>query len=112
MVEVKAKLSYLRIAPRKVALVAKLVRGKNAAQAREILKFTPNKPAVSLLKLLNAAITSAQLQHKVPAEQLFLKKLLVNEGPTLKRIQPRARGQAFQIHKRMTHIQLVLAQRN
>ena len=103
-----ASLHYLRIAPRKVRLVVDLVRGKSVGQARDILNFTTKKAARPVLKLLNSAIANAKNNLKLDETQLFIVKLEVNEGPKLKRSRPRARGQAYEIQKKTSHINLVL----
>lgn len=106
--EIKAHLRYLRIAPRKVRLVADLIRGKPVKEAEKILNFVPKKAALPLLKLLKSAIANAKNNFKIEEKTLFISKILVNEGPKLKRIFPRARGRADIIQKKMSHITLVL----
>jgi len=106
--EVKAKLNYLRIAPRKVRLVADMIRGKRVEEAQRILQFTRKRAAGPLLKLLNSAISNAKHNFQLKAENLWISKLLVNEGPKLKRWRPRARGRAFEIQKKTSHITIVL----
>lgn len=106
--EVIAKLNYLRIAPRKVRLVADLIRGKTTAEAERILRFTRKRAARPLLKLLQSAIANAKNNFQLDPDNLRIAKLLVNQGPTLKRWRPRARGQASQIQKKSSHITLVL----
>lgn len=108
--QVTAKLNYLRIAPRKVRLVADLVRGKRVEEARTILGFTPKRAAPVLLKLLESAVANAKNDFQLDADRLYLKKLVVDEGPKLKRWRPRARGQAYEIQKKSSHITLVLAE--
>ncbi|OGZ24611.1 MAG: 50S ribosomal protein L22 [Candidatus Nealsonbacteria bacterium RIFCSPLOWO2_01_FULL_43_32] len=103
-----ASLPYLRIAPRKVRLVADLIRGKSVIQARDILNFTTKKAARPLLKLLNSAIANAKDNLKLDEAQLFITKIEVDEGPKLKRSRPRARGQAYEIQKKTSHLNLVL----
>lgn len=106
--EVIAKLNYLRIAPRKVRLVADLIRGKRVQEAQAILTFTRKKAAQPLLKLLNSAIANAKHNFQLAPENLWISKLLVNEGPKLKRWRARARGQAFEIQKKTSHVTIVL----
>src|SRR3989338_1670196 len=108
--ESTAHLRYIRIAPRKMRLVANLIRGKKLARSRMILKFTPNKSTESLLKLIESAVASAQHNFGVEETQLYISKIIVNEGPKLKRIRPRARGKAFPIQKKTSHISVVLAE--
>jgi len=106
--EVSASLNYLRIAPRKVRLVADLIRGKKVSKIISILSFTNKKAAVPLLKLIKSALANAVNNYKLNPDNLFLKRILVNEGPKLKRLMPRARGQAFKIEKKTSHVIVVL----
>ena len=105
---VTAKLRYLRIAPRKVRLVTDLIRGKRVEDAQAILNFTNKKAAPILLKLLKQAIANAKNNFQLDESNLYISKILVDEGPKLKRQMPRARGQADEIYKRTSHISLVL----
>jgi len=106
--EVKAKLSYLRIAPRKVRLVADLIRGKKAEEAQAILRFTTKKSVDPITKLLKSAIASAINNFQLQESNLYITKIIVNEGPKLKRWRARARGRAFEIQKKTSHITITL----
>jgi len=106
-----AKLRYLRIAPRKVRLVADLIRGKSVEEAQIILNFTQKRAASPILKLLKQATTNAKNNFQLKEENLFISKILVNEGPKLKRVFPRARGSADTIQKKASHIILVLEEK-
>lgn len=106
--EVVAKLRYLRIAPRKVRLVVDLIRGKKVEEAQSLLQFTKKRAAKPILKLLNSAIANAKHNFNLDEKKLYISKILVNEGPKLKRQMPRARGQASMIQKKTSHITLVL----
>jgi len=106
--EIKAKLNYLRIAPRKVRLVADLVRNMDVKEAETQLKFMPKRASQPLLKLLNSAIANAKNNFNLEKDVLYIKKLTINEGPPFKRWRPIARGRANPIMKRTTHINLVL----
>lgn len=106
--KVTAKCRYLRIAPRKVRLVADLIRDKRASEALALLKFLPQKSAPVLMKLLKQAITNASHNFQLPELNLYVYKIFVDEGPKLKRWRPRARGQAFEIQKKTSHITLIL----
>jgi large subunit ribosomal protein L22 len=108
--EVKVKLSNLRTAPRKVRLVADLVRGKKLAEAQSILSFTVNKTARPVLKLLNSAVASATHDLHLNESNLFVSKIMVDEGPKLKRWHPMSRGRAYPIMKRSSQIVLVLTE--
>jgi large subunit ribosomal protein L22 len=105
-----AKLRRLRIAPRKVRLVADLIRGKSVEEAQTILQFTIKRAAPSLLKLLNSAATSAKQKNSDPA-YLYISKITVDEGPKFKRWRARARGQTSEIQKKTSHVTLVLSER-
>lgn len=109
--EVKAHLRYLRIAPRKVRLVADLIRGKSVEEAENILNFTTKRAALPLLKLLKSAIANAKNNFNLNEKNLFVSEILVNEGPRLKRIFPRARGRADIKQKKMSHITIVLEEK-
>jgi large subunit ribosomal protein L22 len=108
--EVKAKLSYLRIAPRKVRLVADSVRDKNVEEAQRILNFIVKKAAKDILKLLKQAIANAKNNFQLEESNLYISKIMVNEGPKLKRWMPRSRGRANEIQKKTSHIILVLSE--
>ncbi len=110
--EIKVQLNNLRIAPRKVRLVADLIRQKKAIDAQSLLSFTINKPARSLLKLLNSALASAKHNFQLDQRKLFISKIMVDEGPKLKRWHPMSRGRAYPIMKRTSHITLVLSEIN
>lgn len=106
-----AKLHYLRITPRKVRLVANLVRGKNVGQAQAILRFAVKKGSLPILKLLNSALASAKKNFGADEANLYVSKITVDEGPRLKRMMPRARGQAYPLFKRTSHVTIVLDER-
>ncbi len=108
MEEVRAHLRYLRIAPRKVRLVADLIRGKKVKEAQKILEFTTKKAALPILKLLNSALANAKHNFNLNEENLYVAKIFVDEGPKLKRVFPRSRGQASEIQKKTSHITLIL----
>lgn len=106
--EIKAKAKYLRIAPRKVRLIADLVRGMDVKDAEIQLKFMPKRAANPLLKLLNSAISNAKNNFNLEKDILYIKKLTIDEGPPFKRWRPVSRGRAFPVMKRTSHINLVL----
>lgn len=108
MMEVKATAKTLRIPPRKARLVIDLIRGKEIEEAKAILKFTPNAAAGATLKVLNSAIANAVNNHDLDEEKLYVKACYANEGVTLKRFMPRAKGSASAIHKRTSHITVVV----
>jgi large subunit ribosomal protein L22 len=108
---VSAKLRYLRIAPRKVRLVADLIRGKSVSEAETILNSLSKKSALPLSKLLKSAIANAKNNFQLNPTKLYISKITVDEGPKLKRWRPRARGQAYEIQKKTSHITLVLEEK-
>ena len=103
-----AKLRYLRIAPRKVRLVTNMIRGKRAQLAQTILQFTPKQGTEPILKVLNSAIAAAKNNSQIDASNLYISKITVDEGPKYKRFMPRARGRAYPIQKKTSHISIVL----
>ena len=109
--EAKAIARYVRVSPRKARVVVDLVRGKSVPQAQEILAFTNRGIAETVEKVLNSADANAENLHHVRPEALYVKECYVDEGPTLKRIRPRAKGSASRINKRTAHITIVVATR-
>jgi len=109
--EVIARLRYARIAPRKVRLVAGLIRNKDVNEAMQILTLTQKRSAPVLKKLLASALANADQKKTVNIDNLFVKSLTVDQGPTLKRYLPRAMGRASEIKKKTSHINLVLDER-
>lgn len=109
--EVKAHAKMQRIAPRKAKLVIDLVRGKSLEEAIVILKNTDKKAAKIVEKLIMSAAANAQNNNDLDVNNLYVAKIYANEGPTLKRIRPRAQGRATAINKRTSHITVVLSER-
>ncbi|MBR6033208.1 MAG: 50S ribosomal protein L22 [Clostridia bacterium] len=110
-VEAKATLRYARISSRKVKIVADLVRGKNVDEALAIMKYTPKASSEVLEKLLKSAIANAENNHYMTRSNLYIAEIFANQGPTLKRIRPAAKGSAFKVRKRTSHITIVLRER-
>lgn len=110
--QAEAKLTMLRMTPQKTRLVADLIRGKNVAEAESILRFTERRAAAPLLKLLRSAKANAVNNHDMFEDSLFVSRVMVDEGPTLKRTLPRARGRADLLRKRTSHITIVLEERH
>ena len=106
-----AKLSYARISSRKVKTVIDLIRNKNAGEALAILKLTPKAASELVEKLLKSAIANAENNHGMDVEKLYVAEIFANQGPTLKRVRPRAQGRAFRIRKRTSHITVVLKEK-
>lgn len=106
--EATAKVTYVRIAPRKVQIVLDLIRNKPVDEARAILKHTPKAACEPLAKLLDSAVANAEINNNMDVTRLYVAKCFVCQGPTLKRIRPRAQGRAYRINKKTSHITMVL----
>ena len=109
--EVKATAKTLRVQPRKVRLVLNLIRGKDVEEAEAICKFTPNKGGYLVGKVLHSAIANAVNNEDLDESNLYVKECYANEGITMKRYMPRAQGSASAIHKRTSHITVVVAEK-
>lgn len=107
----KAKLRYLRVAPRKARLVVDLVRGKDVSEALNILTFTRRAASEPVRKLIESAIANAEAQE-ADIDRLYVERIYVDEGPTLRRFRPRAMGRATRINKKTSHVTCVLAERS
>ena len=103
-----AKLRNFRVAPRKARLVADLVRGKHVQTAQDLLRTTHKKSAPVMAKLLDSALANLRSTATIDEERLVVKEIYIDEGPTLRRFIPRARGRASPIRKRSSHIVLKL----
>ncbi len=110
--ESQAHLRSLRMAPRKVALVASLIRGKPVGAALNILRFTRRAAAKPVAKLIESAVANATDRSKgqVDVDSLYVKMISVDQGPTARRYLPRAMGRATPIHKKSSHIHVILAE--
>lgn len=109
--EARAIAKYVRISPRKVKIVADLIRGKHVDEALAILKFTPKKGARLLEKVVKSAVANAENNYDMDRENLYISQVYANQGPTLKRWRPRAQGRAYQILKRTSHVGVVVKER-
>jgi len=108
----RASATHIRIAPRKVRTVVDTVRGKSVSQALSILAFTRKKAALPVQKLLKSAVANAAENNGISdVDTLVIDRIMVDEGPTLKRFMPRARGRATPIRKRTSHIRIILRER-
>jgi large subunit ribosomal protein L22 len=107
----KAKMRFLRIAPRKVRLVADLVRGKHVEEALNILQFAGKSSAKPIAKLVKSAVANADAQGGVNVDKLFISKIWADGGPVIKRFMPRAMGRATPILHRTSHVTVELEQR-
>jgi large subunit ribosomal protein L22 len=109
----KASATHIRISPRKVRMVVDTVRGKSVSQALSILGFTRKKAALPVQKLLKSAVANAVENGGISdVDALVIDRIMVDEGPTLKRFMPRARGRATPIRKRTSHIRILLRERD
>ena len=106
--EVRAAAKWVRITPRKARLVVEHIRGRTVPEARTMLAFTERAAAREIDKLLRSAVANAEAKHNLIGDDLVVKTAYVDEGPTIKRWRPRARGRAAQIRKRMCHITITL----
>ena len=109
--EARATLKYARISSRKVKIVADLIRGKEVDEALNIVKFTPKASSDIIEKLLKSAIANAENNHDMKHDTLYISEIYANQGPTLKRIRPAAKGSASRIRKRTSHITIVLREK-
>ncbi|NIN35093.1 MAG: 50S ribosomal protein L22 [Gammaproteobacteria bacterium] len=104
-----AKLRYARISPRKTRLVADLIRGKRVDKALDILSFSNKKPAFVIKKVLESAIANAEHNDGADIDELRISRISVDQGPTLKRLRPRARGRADRLLKPTSHITITVS---
>jgi len=110
-VRVSATAKYLRGSTRKANLVVAAIKGRPVEEAASLLRFMPQHAAHDVLAVLKSATANAENNHNLSAEDLIVVEAHANEGPTIKRWRPRAQGRAFPIHKPMTHITIVVADR-
>jgi len=108
--EVKAVTKYVRVQPRKVRIVADEVRGKSAIYTAHQLRFHPSKAATLLRKTLISAIHNAVNNHGMPVEDLKITKIMIDEGPRMKRLRARAMGRGYRIIKKTSHITVIVDQ--
>ena len=109
--EVNATAKYIRIAPRKLRIVMNLIRGKKVSDAFAILKFTPKVGSEVVEKVLCSAVANAEHNNDMNVDNLFVSSCYVDQGPTLKRIHPRSRGQAFKILKHSSHVTVCVSEK-
>ena len=110
--EARSVCRFIRVSPRKARIVADLIRGKNVDEAMGILALTPKKASPILRKVVLSAAANVQFmndgQVAMTNSDIFIKEIRIDEGPTLKRIRPRAQGRAFRINKRTSHIKVIV----
>lgn len=109
--EVNATAKYIRIAPRKLRIVMNLIRGKKVSDAFAILKFTPKVGSEVVEKVLRSAVANAEHNNDMNVDNLYVSTCFVDQGPTLKRIHPRSRGQAFKILKHSSHVTVCVSEK-
>ena len=106
--ETSAKLKFARLSPQKTRLVVDMVRGKAVQEALNILKFSPQRPADIVAKVMRSAVANAEQKGVSDIDRLFVKAVFVDQGPVLKRFMPRAQGRATKIRKPTSHITVIL----
>jgi len=109
--EARAVARHVRISPRKARQVIDLIRGKDVEEALTILKFTPKGASPIVEKVLRSAVANAENNFEMDVDSLYVAECYVDQGPTLKRIRPRARGMANRIRKRTSHITVILREK-
>ena len=109
--EARAEARYARVAPRKARRVVDLIRGLPAAEAHAVLRFAPQAASDPVGKVLASAIANAEHNAQLDPETLWVSRAWVDEGPTLKRLRPRAQGRAYRINKRTSHITVIVESR-
>jgi len=102
---------FARISDRKARIVLDQIKGKGVIQAAAILQYNPRYGAYLVGKVLKSAVANAEENHQMDATDLFVEEVLADQGPTMKRIQPRGKGRAYRINKRTSHITIVLNER-
>jgi large subunit ribosomal protein L22 len=108
---VSATAKFLRGSTRKARLVTTAIKGKPVEEAAAVLRFMPQRAAADIARVLKSATANAENNHNLSAEDLYIADAIADEGPTIKRWRARAQGRAFAIHKPMTHITIVVADR-
>ncbi|MCL2841333.1 MAG: 50S ribosomal protein L22 [Defluviitaleaceae bacterium] len=102
---------FARISDRKARIVLEEVKGKGVIQAQALLQYSPRYGAYLIGKVLKSAMANAEENHSLNTAELYIEEAIANQGPTLKRIQPRAKGRAYRINKRTSHITIILNER-
>ncbi len=109
--QARAVARYVRVSPRKARQVVDLIRGKSVGEALNVLRFVPRAAATPVEKVVRSAMANAENNYDMNPDELYISQIYVDEGPTMKRIRPRARGMADRIRKRTSHITVILAER-
>ena len=106
----RATAKYIRVSTRKASAVVGLIRGKSVREAEAILQYTPRSATEPIIKVLKSAVANAENNLEMNRDDLYVAEAFANQGPTLMRFRPRAHGRASRIHKRTSHITIVLDQ--
>ena len=109
--EVTAKLGRVRVSPQRARLVADLIRGKRVLEAQHMMRFVPNKTALEMERLLKSVAANAENNYDLDPEDLWIKAIYVDEGPTYRRFRARARGRVGRINKRTSQITVIAEDR-
>ncbi|MEG6523417.1 50S ribosomal protein L22 [Desulfotomaculum sp. 1211_IL3151] len=107
--EAKAIAKFIRVSPRKARMVVDLIRGKKVEEALAILRYTPNKAAAAVSKVVKSAAANAEHNNDMDKDELVVSQIFVDQGPSLKRMMPRAMGRADIIKRRTSHITVVVS---
>lgn len=107
----RAKVSYARVSASKAKIVLDTVKGKNVREAEAILRYTPRNAARIIEKVLKSAVANAENNLEMDPSTLYIDEAFANQGPTMKRIRPRAQGRAYRIEKKSSHITIILNER-
>jgi large subunit ribosomal protein L22 len=108
--EARAVARYVKISPQKAGLIMDEVRGKKVEEALRVLSFSPKRGARLLKKLIDSAVANAEANKEIDVDTLFIKRLYADQGPVMKRFQPRAMGRATRIRKRTSHLTVILGE--
>ena len=106
--EARAVARFIRISPQKARLIMDEVRGKKVDEAIRLLSFSPKKGARIIRKLINSAVANAEANKEIDVDTLYIKRVYADQGPIMKRFQPRAMGRASRIKKRTSHLTVIL----
>ena len=107
----RAQAKYVRIAPRKVQIICDMIRGKEAAYAQALMEHTPKAGCEHVIKVLKSAVANAENNFEMDPEKLYVAATFATPGPIIKRFMPRARGRAYRINKRTSHVTVVVKER-
>ncbi len=107
----KAHAKFVRVSDTKARIVLEQIKGKDVGTAMAILTYSPRYAAAVIAKVLKSAIANAEANYNMDVEKLYVEEVIANQGPTMKRIQPRSQGRAYRILKRSSHISVVLNER-